>query len=194
LKVGAENRSKLILAIVLGVLALGLTGHLLVSYGGSTAAAPAAVVPVQGPATATTRAVAHKNTGPTLNSLDPTLRFDWLKESEDTRYEGTGRNIFRAQADIPPPIAPGVTDRAHQEAAQPQGPPPPPPIDLKFYGFASRPGEAKRIFLSQGEDIFVASEGDIVDRRYKILRISPVSVEIEDVLNNHRQEIPLTSG
>jgi hypothetical protein len=76
----------------------------------------------------------------------------------------------------------------------PQGPPPPPPINLKFFGFANKPGEPKKIFLSQGEDVFIAGEGDIVDRRYKILRITPVSVEVEDVLNNNRQSIPLTQG
>jgi hypothetical protein len=48
--------------------------------------------------------------------------------------------------------------------------------------------------LSQGEDIFVAAEGDIIDRRYRILHIGPASVEIEDVLNNNRQSIPLTQG
>jgi hypothetical protein len=72
--------------------------------------------------------------------------------------------------------------------------PPPPPINLKFFGFASKPGEPKKIFLSQGEDIFIAAEGDIVNRRYRILHISPAAVDIEDVLNNNRQSIPLTQG
>jgi len=48
--------------------------------------------------------------------------------------------------------------------------------------------------LSQGDDVFIAAEGDIVDRRYKVLRISPMAVEVEDVLNNNRQSIPLTQG
>jgi len=65
---------------------------------------------------------------------------------------------------------------------------------LKFFGFASRPGEPKKIFLSHGEDIFIASEGDIVNRRYRVLHIAPASVDIEDVLNNNRQSIPLTQG
>jgi len=39
--------------------------------------------------------------------------------------------------------------------------PPPPPINLKFFGFANKPGEAKKIFLSQGEDVFIAGEGDM---------------------------------
>jgi hypothetical protein len=65
---------------------------------------------------------------------------------------------------------------------------------LKFFGFANKPGETKKVFLSQGEDVFIAGEGDIIDRRYKILRITPVSVEVEDVLTNNRQSIPLTQG
>jgi hypothetical protein len=48
--------------------------------------------------------------------------------------------------------------------------------------------------LAQGEDIFIAAEGDIVDRRYRIVRILPMSVDVEDVLNNNRQSLPLTLG
>jgi hypothetical protein len=120
------------------------------------------------------------------------LRFDLLKVSEDTKYEGAGRNIFRAFVEIPHIVQPPQTD--HQAAQQlPQQPPPPPPIDLKFYGFAiSKPGEAKRVFLLQGEDVFIAKEGDIVDRRYKVVHITPNAVEILDVLSNNRQNIPLT--
>jgi hypothetical protein len=72
--------------------------------------------------------------------------------------------------------------------------PPPPPITLKFFGFANKPGEPKRIFLSQGEDVFIAGEGEIVNRRYRVLRISPNAVEMEDVINSNRQSIPLTQG
>ncbi|HXY02772.1 MAG TPA: hypothetical protein VEI49_04300, partial [Terriglobales bacterium] len=97
-----------------------------------------------------------------------------------------------AQAEIPKPVAPAVVEQP--KAQIPQGPPPPPPINLKFYGFASGPGEPKKVFLSQGEDVFIAGEGEIVDRRYKVLHINPMSVEIEDVLNNNRQSIPLTQG
>src|SRR5271170_7921636 len=125
-------------------------------------------------------------------SLDPSLRYDWLKASEDTKYEGTGRNIFLAQAEIPTPVASAVPDKEADTGPPP--PPPPPPINLKFFGFASKPGEAKKVFLSEGEDVFIAAEGEVVNRHYKVLRISPTSVEIEDVLNNNRQSIPLTAG
>jgi hypothetical protein len=52
----------------------------------------------------------------------------------------------------------------------------------------------KRIFLIKDQDVFVAKEGDIVDRRYKVVRISPNAVEILDVLSNNRESIPLTQG
>ena len=98
------------------------------------------------------------------------------------------------QAEIPQPITKPQTDAEKEAANQPPPPPPPPPINLKFFGFASKPGEAKKIFLSEGEDVFIAAEGEVVNRHYKVLRISPTSVEIEDVLNNNRQSIPLTAG
>jgi hypothetical protein len=198
-KLGAENRTKLFFA--LGLMALALV-VLFLNYGSSapSAAAPAFIPPGPAsqsatPARPTTHAKARgKKVSTAPRSLDPTLRYDWLKASEDTKYEGTGRNIFLAQAEIPQPVAPAQTEAEKLAAQGPPQPPPPPPINLKFFGFASKPGEPKKIFLSEGEDVFIAAEGEVVNRHYKVLRISPTSVEIEDVLNNNRQSIPLTLG
>lgn len=124
--------------------------------------------------------------------LDPTLRTDLLKNSEEAAYRGTGRNIFE---DTPPPVVVPVKPVVvAQKPPEPPPPPPPPPIPLKFYGFANKPGQAKAIFLANGDDIFIGHEGEIINRRYKIVRIHPTQVEIEDVLNNNRQSIPLTPG
>jgi hypothetical protein len=194
MQLGAENRNKTIAAIVLMVLAVIFTVVRFLPDSPASAKSPAPA-PVALPSTHPTvirKSANGKKVGiKAVRSLDPTLRYDWLKASEETKYEGAGRNIFRAQVEIPKVVA-----KVHVPAPPPvpQGPPPPPPINLKFFGFANKPGEPKKIFLSQGEDVFIAGEGDIVDRRYKILRITPVSVEVEDVLNNNRQSIPLTQG
>lgn len=194
MKLGTENRTKLIAAVVLMTVAVGYIVYLLVgSGGGSAPPAPTTAASTPETGTASRTAVKGKKAAP-ARSLDPTLRYDLLKASEDTKYEGTGRNIFRAEADIPKPVANPNTDEANAQPAVPQGPPPPPPITLKFFGFANRVGEAKRIFLSQGDDVFIAREGDVVDRRYRIVYITPTSVEVEDVLNNNHQSIPLTQG
>jgi hypothetical protein len=133
-----------------------------------------------------------------LVSLDPRLRLDLLKVSEDTEYKGAGRNIFRAEAEpvIEKPIENPVKKQEDAKKAPepPPGPPPPPPINLKFFGFVSGPGQPKKIFLAQGDDVFIAREGEIVGRRYKVVHISNTSVDIEDVLSNNRQTIPLTQG
>ena len=70
--------------------------------------------------------------------------------------------------------------------------PPPPPITLKFYGFASKPNEAKRIFLDDEGEVFVARQGDIVERRYKVVQINNTNVVIEDVLYSNKQTIQVT--
>jgi hypothetical protein len=193
-KIGNENRTKLIAAVSLMVLALVLVGRMLFSSGSaSSAAANSPVTPSVAPARVVHVRPGAQKKAKVARSLDPALRYDWLKASEDTEYQGKGRNIFRAQAEIPAPLTPVTSDPDSQPAGTPQTPPPP-PINIKFFGFANRAGESKKIFLSQGEDVFIAVEGDIVDRRYKVLVISPMSVEIEDVLTNNRQSIPLTQG
>ncbi len=123
-------------------------------------------------------------------SLDPTLRLDLLKSSETVTYNGSGRDIFQNQPE-PAPI-PKEVAKVIDEGPPP--PPPPPPIPLKFYGFSSKKNGAKEIFLSKGEDIFVAKEGQVVDRRYKIVKIGPNSVDVEDLLTNNRQTLPLAAG
>lgn len=196
---GADDRNKLIIAIVLMAVAVLSVGYWFMSMGGSPSSAASAASPVVPAIAPRTRGNPRIRTGAKkiapVRSLDPSLRYDWLRVSEGTKYSGTGRNIFRAQAEIPEPIAPSRTDKPKVDVPTgPALPPPPPPINLKFFGFASKPGELKKVFLSQGEDVFIAHEGDIVDRRYKVMRISPIAVEIEDVLNNNRQSVPLTQN
>jgi hypothetical protein len=194
-KAGTEDKKKMIFAVVLMAVAILLAAFRFFPGSSSSAAPPTAASPAPEATPATRAARPGKNSsGKKLNiaprSLDPTLRYDWLRASEDTKYEGAGRNIFQVQVEIPQPVAPVTSEP--QVAQGPPPPPPPPPINLKFFGFASRTGESKKIFLSTGEDVFIASEGDIVNRRYKVVRITPQSVEIEDVLNNNRQSIPLS--
>jgi hypothetical protein len=201
---GTENRNKVIAAVSLVVVAVVLMATRFSGFLGSGSSSASIPAPAalgdrasEMPAAPAPRAATGRNrTTPkrqsAAQSLDPTLRIDLLKVSEDTKYEGTGRNIFKVFVDIPKPIVPVTPQR--DVATGPQPPAPPPPIDLKFYGYATPAGRTKRIFLAQGEDVFIAREGDIVDRRYKVVRISGTAVEILDVLSNNRQSIPLNQG
>lgn len=202
MKVGSENRTKVIAALALGVVAVMLLVWQFAGWFGGGSSSAAAPVPAAttdfgkaiGPAPR--NPARTKSTGPkqnTVRTLDPTLRLEVLKSSEDTKYEGTGRNIFKVFVEIPKPIV-NPAKAQEPEIAKAPPPPPPPPSNLKFYGFATPQGGSKRIFLIKNEDVFLAKEGDIVDRRYKVVRISPNAVEILDVLSNNRENIPLTQG
>ena len=193
MKVGAENKTKLY--VMAGLMALAifvlLRTFLFSSAPATTVSAAAQTsVPAQPEAANQIGRSRGKNAAP----LDPTLQVDLLKNSEGAEYKGSGRNIFEAQAAPPPIPKPKTTVIADNKPLEPPPAPAPPPIPLKFFGFANRPGQPKTIFLANGEDVFIGKEGDIVNRRYKIVHISPSQVEIEDVLNNNRQTIPLTQG
>jgi hypothetical protein len=198
---GLENRKKAIWAAVLGGLAaLALAYEIVPFFLGAPTISSTYAPALSAPAHAITAARSGSKHGKKTESapnLDPTLQLKLLEATEQITYAGSGRNIFVSQAEPPPtPIASAVTDKA-KEAPVYTPPPVPqaPPIPLKFFGFASQPGEPKKVFLSQGDDVFIAGEGEIVDRRYKVMRISATSVEMQDVVNSGPpQSIPLTQG
>ncbi len=194
-------------AAVLGVVAVIVLAYevLPMFMGSSTQASSAEVAAPVAAEHAPSRPGTKNGKKPRVENLDPTLRLDLLAASEKTLYEGTGRNIFTSRPEevvIPKPGAPVRTDVGKNgELAGPKNiytPPanqPPPTIPLKFYGFATSSGESKKIFLKSGDDVWVAGEGEIVDRRYKVIHITPTSVSIQDmVYSGPPQNIPLTQG
>ena len=196
MKIGAEDRSKLILAGSFGVLALAYLVYTLAGTWGSSDAAPAAAVANSRPAvTNTVNSAAPVR--PVSSHLDPALHPEGMLLTESLVYAGSGRNIFLApgtQVDvaaatkIPTPIA---TARYVPPVGR-TGPPPPPPIDLRFFGTATRRDGKRQAFLLRGEDVFVASPGDIVSRRYQVDTITQTSVEVTDLTNNNTQRLTMS--
>jgi hypothetical protein len=80
---------------------------------------------------------------------------------------------------------------------EPTGPPPPappPPIPYKFIGLVE--GQAKRIaVLSDGRSAPVyGREGDIIEGRYRVVRIGVESIEMEYIDGRGRQTIRLSGS
>ena len=136
-----------------------------------------------------------KSLGTTSAQLDPTLRMEAMLVTESLAYSGSGRNIFSANSapvEIPKPItAARPKPGPPPPPPPPPGPPPPPPIDLKFFGTATSADGKRRAFLLHADDVFLASDGDIVQRRYKVVSILANSIVVEDMSNNNRQTLPL---
>ncbi|HEY6253530.1 MAG TPA: hypothetical protein VI685_26525 [Candidatus Angelobacter sp.] len=188
MKIGAEDKKKVILMGVLLVVAIPLAIHSF-NFGSSDASAnqPAAA------ATAGTNPAPPRRPGLKVreNTLDPTLHTDLLAASQKAEYPSGSRNIFR-MAEPPPEKIPPVIGNVHQPPPPPPQDPPKPQIPLIFYGFSNRPGEPKKAFLKDNDNIFVAVEGEVVERRYKIVKITNTFILVEDILNNNQQTINLT--
>lgn len=172
--------------IVLTVMAIPSSIYLIKSLSGGPTATPAHVASVSAPA--------QKKPGGALSvhNLDPTVQTDRLATSQKIQYEGGRRNIFRMEEPAPRQINRTIEEVVHKTPSQQVYVPP--PITVKFYGFSSQPGEAKRVFLADGDDIFVAKEGDVINRKYKVVQIMNAAVVIEDLLNNNRQQIPIMTA
>jgi hypothetical protein len=148
--------------------------------------------------------------GQDTSKVDPTIRFDLLAKVQAVGVEGGKRNIFQPASD-PELIKQREAEQVKinevkkiqltQASAPkdqvvtpppPPGPAPIPPINLKYYGYSTKrsDGEKKAFFLD-GEDIIVASEGDVIKKQYKVVRIGVNSVQMEDTASKSSQTLPL---
>ncbi len=101
---------------------------------------------------------------------------------------------FQARAPAEPEERPGgnASAAAGSMPPVPSAPPPPPPIALKFIGLVERADGTKVAVLSGPGYPLYGREGDIVDGRYRVLKIGVESVEVAYVDGRGRQTIRLT--
>lgn len=139
--------------------------------------------------------------------VDPTLKLDLLDKLQDVTVEGGGRSLFdfakepekKVEIAAVKPIIPGENKVAFIGPIKPKDPeaapkPPPAPIPLKFYGSDTLKQGPKRAFFMEGEDIFVAAEGELIKNRYKVVRIGVNSAVVEDTTNKNQQTLPLIAA
>lgn len=141
-------------------------------------------------------------------TADPSLRLDLLARLQQVKFTGGMRSLFEfSQAPPPAPSSAPVEKILPKTEARkfvgPMPPPPPapstpavkpqaPPIPLRFFGYATAArGGSRRAFFLEGEDIYVASEGELVKKRYKVIRIGVTSVVMEDTQFQAQQTLPL---
>jgi hypothetical protein len=220
MKQGTENRKKTIIAGALGMVALICVYFIYNQlFGGDTPAGPPPPpVITSAPSAAGSNASSGGSSGygtkqslpggsapgvgavklaSTSASLDPTLDESAMLRTESLVYSGLGRNIFSATYTPPPPpiVKPKFPVRPVAAVViappVPTGPPPPPPINLKFFGTAKRAGGPLEAFLLSGEDVYMAAEGDIVARKYKIGKIVENGVYVTDLQYNNTQLLPV---
>jgi len=112
----------------------------------------------------------------------------------------SGRDPFRFES--APAAAPGGGARgtALQPPVQPlapappPGPPPPPPILLNFIGIATQGEGRMYAVLRYDRGVYYGAAGDVVEGRYRILRVSADIVELSYVDGRGRVTIPMSGG
>jgi hypothetical protein len=100
----------------------------------------------------------------------------------------TLRNPFRFKPK-PAPAPPPVQTTAAPQHEQPAGPPPPPRITLKFIGIAEGKLPGRVAILRDERGVYYGHEGDIIEGRYRILRIGVESIDLAYLDGTGRQTI-----
>ncbi len=156
---------------------------------GSTAASTAAA------------ASARRSRGPSTSAV-PAVRLEAVEAARaQPAPPAAERNPFQFQPKLaapPPPVIarPGTPGSGVDAAGNPvPAPPPPPPIPVKFIGIVQAPNQ-KLAVLSDNttRDVFYGREGDVIDGRYRILRIGVESIEMAYLDGRGRQTIRLTGS
>jgi hypothetical protein len=174
------------LYVLLGVLALTILAAVVRFWPGSAA-----------PGGARTAARANARAAGPTSVTAPDVQLQALSEERPKPVEESRRDLFRFKPKAPPP-------RPQQPAASvaapsaPTGPPPPaalPPITMRFIGLVEAPEHAQKIaILSDGRGVYKGSEGDIIEGRYRILRIGVESIEMAYLDGRGRQTIRLSGS
>jgi hypothetical protein len=117
--------------------------------------------------------------------------------NEDAPLADSDRNPFRFRPKPAPP-APRVVAPPPRETYVPPpvtGPPPPPPIPLRYVGLlgaATQPDRVAVLSDARGNP-FYGKEGDIIEGRYRVLRIAADSVDVAYADGRGRQTLRLSS-
>jgi len=158
---------------LLGLVSLLLVVHLVTQYRGwqsGTSRAHAAA------ASGSTRRVGKGSSPDTqdLAQYDSTVHFAALKALDSRPLPDEDRNpfVYVGEAAPPPPKAPAPPPAA------PPAPPPPPP--LKAAGYNELPGGKGEAMVTYNDDLEVVHEGDMIGNKFRVVKITPTTVVVED--------------
>ena len=149
------------------------------------------------PATATPGRAARAGEAASSGDRTPVvdLRLERL-QSTHGELDEPQRDLFRFRPKpAPPPPRPAVKPRP--EAPVPAAPPVPagpPSIPLRFIGLVDAPTQTGRLaIVSDGRgNVFYGKEGDTIEGRYRVVRVSPDFIELAYLDGRGRQSIRLT--
>src|SRR6266852_7094101 len=118
---------------------------------------------------------------------NPQLHKDGVEKARKTEYKSSGRNIFSRELPPPPPPLHPKPDPKPPILPPIKVEPKVAPLPVKFFGFGTVPNGTKRVaFFSDGEEVYVVAEGELLLNRFRILRIGNANLEYEEVSSGLR--------
>ena len=131
-----------------------------------------------------------------LGVENPQIRWAELLRAQKTDYKSNGRNPFSVIAP-PTPAEVAREKNKHPQVNTLPLPPPPPteaklPPNLKYFGYGAVPvGSARRAFITDGDEIFIVTEGDTLLGRFRILRVGNSNLEFQEISSGLHGTTPL---
>ena len=170
---------------LLGVLSLLLVANLVTQYRGMQPGHSRAKV-VKAGATRTRAGKVSAHLTDDLAKYDPAVHFDALEALDSRPLPDEDRNPFEFVGGAVAPViqAPATA------AAAPAPPPPPPPPPLKAVGYNELPGGKKEAMMTFNDDLSVVHEGDVIGTKFKVLKITPTMVTVEDGDTHQTLDLP----
>jgi hypothetical protein len=168
---------------VLGVVAVLLVVNLVAQYramqpGNSHATSARPITPIPRAAKASSHVTSD------LAQYDPDVHFDALKKLDSRPLPDEDRNPFEFVGEA----APAAPKPEAPKPVLPPAPPPPPP--LKAMGYNELPGGKKEAMVTYNEDLVVVHEGDLIGTKFKVVKIDPSMVVVEDGETKKNIELP----
>jgi hypothetical protein len=119
-----------------------------------------------------------------LAKYDPDLHLDVLKKLDSRPLPDEVGTPFESVGGAPP-------QASQAPAALPSAPPaPPPPPPLKAVGYNELPGGKKEAMVTYNDDLVVVHEGDLIGTKFKVTKIDPTMVVVEDGDAHKTLELP----
>lgn len=177
-----------------------LTDRRSIAYVAAAAAFVALLViarPVINPTTVPVQQSSNGIVAPPLVVPVVDLNLNRLRSTASAQLRESERDPFRFRPKAPPPAPRVQAPPQVFTPPLPTGPPPPPLIPLKFFGVytvTAPDGTKQRMaaFSDARGNTFTGKEGDVLEGRYRLLRIGQDSVDLAYLDGRGQQSIRLT--
>lgn len=155
---------------------------------GVKAGASRATLPASGASPATSRSQALSDrVADELAGYDPGVRLDLLKQLQSRPLPKVARNPFEFEAK-PAPATQPESAATPPAAAQP---PQPSALPLTAVGYTEKAGGVREAIVSDDQEIYILHEGETFAKRFRVLKISPSAVEVDDDTTHQTIRLPI---